>query len=38
MSKSISQLIAEHRIHVVECVIPDMTGIARGKFYQKICL
>lgn len=27
--------LSEHRIHEVECVIPDMTGIARGKILPK---
>jgi glutamine synthetase len=35
MTKSISELIATHHIHEVECVIPDMTGIARGKILPK---
>ncbi len=35
MIKSISELIAAHHIHEVECVIPDMTGIARGKILPK---
>ncbi|MGB4813032.1 MAG: glutamine synthetase family protein [Methylophilaceae bacterium] len=35
MNKTISDLIAAHHIHEVECVIPDMTGIARGKILPK---
>ena len=35
MSDSIELLIAQHHIHEVECVIPDMTGIARGKILPK---
>lgn len=35
MNEPIAQLIAQHRIHEVECVIPDMTGIARGKILPK---
>ena len=35
MSTPIAQLLAEHRIHEVECVIPDMTGIARGKILPR---
>ena len=35
VTPSISQLLAEHHIHEVECVIPDMTGIARGKILPK---
>jgi glutamine synthetase len=35
MSSPIAQLLAQHHIHEVECVIPDMTGIARGKILPK---
>ena len=28
---AIEQWISEHRISEVECLIPDLTGIARGK-------
>jgi glutamine synthetase len=35
MNEPIAQLIAKHHIHEVECVIPDMTGIARGKIMPK---
>ncbi len=32
---SIQTFLSEHRIQEVECVIPDMTGIARGKILPK---
>jgi len=32
---SLREFLAQHRIHEVECVIPDMTGIARGKILPK---
>lgn len=32
---NLTELISEHRIHEVECVIPDITGIARGKILPK---
>jgi glutamine synthetase len=35
MNDPIELLIAQHHIHEVECVIPDMTGIARGKILPK---
>ena len=35
MKDTITQFLADHRIHEVECVIPDMTGIARGKILPK---
>ena len=35
MNESITQFLSQHRIHEVECVIPDMTGIARGKILPK---
>ena len=35
MLSTIEQQIASHRIHEVECVIPDITGIARGKILPK---
>ena len=35
MHENLARLIADHRIHEVECVIPDMTGIARGKILPK---
>ena len=31
MTLDIHAFLTQHRIHEVECVIPDMTGIARGK-------
>ncbi|MBU4181112.1 MAG: glutamine synthetase family protein [Gammaproteobacteria bacterium] len=34
-SDSLREFLAQHRIHEVECVIPDMTGIARGKILPK---
>ncbi|MBB5019903.1 glutamine synthetase [Chitinivorax tropicus] len=33
--ESINEFFREHRITEVECVIPDMTGIARGKILPK---
>ena len=35
MNQSIEQFLSDNRIHEVECVIPDMTGIARGKILPK---
>ncbi len=35
MSKPLLDFLNLHRIHEVECVIPDMTGIARGKILPK---
>lgn len=35
MSTHIADLIQQHRIHEVECVVPDITGIARGKILPK---
>ncbi len=35
MNESLARLITEHRIHEVECAIPDMTGIARAKILPK---
>lgn len=32
VAEQISQWLKEHRIIEVECVVPDMTGSARGKF------
>ncbi|MDP3924971.1 MAG: glutamine synthetase family protein [Hydrogenophaga sp.] len=32
---SLQDFFAQHRIQEVECVIPDMTGIARGKILPK---
>jgi glutamine synthetase len=35
MPTAIVDFLTLHRIHEVECVIPDMTGIARGKILPK---
>lgn len=35
MNIPIAKLLAEHHIHEVECVVPDITGIARGKILPK---
>ena len=35
MTSSLLDFLNTHRIHEVECVIPDMTGIARGKILPK---
>ena len=35
MTQDIHAFLAQHRIHEVECVIPDMTGIARGKILPR---
>jgi glutamine synthetase len=35
ITDTISDFLTRHRIHEVECVIPDMTGIARGKILPK---
>ena len=35
MNDPISAFLSQHRIREVECVIPDMTGIARGKILPK---
>ena len=35
MSNKLVDFLIQHRIHEVECVIPDMTGIARGKILPK---
>ena len=32
---SLHDFLTRHRIHEVECVIPDMTGIARGKILPR---
>jgi len=34
-SSGMREFLREHNIHEVECVIPDMTGIARGKILPK---
>jgi glutamine synthetase len=33
--EDLKQFIIDHQIHEVECIIPDMTGIARGKILPK---
>lgn len=35
MIDSMREFLREHKIHEVECVIADMTGIARGKILPK---
>lgn len=35
MNEQLVQFLKDNRIHEVECVIPDMTGIARGKIVPK---
>jgi glutamine synthetase len=35
MPRPIEDFLTQHRIHEVECVIPDMTGIARGKILPR---
>jgi len=35
MPPDIQSFLAQHRIHEVECVTPDMTGIARGKILPR---
>ena len=35
MSNDISSWLREHRITEVECIVPDMTGVARGKIIPK---
>jgi glutamine synthetase len=35
MTLDIHAFLNQHRIHEVECVIPDMTGIARGKILPR---
>ena len=32
---NIRDFLTQHRIHEVECVISDMTGIARGKILPR---
>jgi len=34
-SNELQHFLSQHHIHEVECVIPDMTGIARGKILPK---
>ena len=35
MASPLTDFLLQHRIHEVECVIPDMTGIARGKILPR---
>ena len=35
MTDTLHEFLTRHRIHEVECVIPDMTGIARGKILPR---
>jgi glutamine synthetase len=35
MNEHLVQFLKEHQIHEVECVIPDMTGVARGKIVPR---
>jgi glutamine synthetase len=35
MDDTLHSFLTQHRIHEVECVIPDMTGIARGKILPR---
>ncbi|WP_199053658.1 glutamine synthetase family protein [Aquitalea sp. ASV15] len=35
MHEHLHSFIREHNIHEVECVIPDMTGVARGKIVPR---
>ena len=35
MNEQLAKFLKDHRIHEVECVIPDMTGIARGKIVPR---
>ncbi|WP_374537521.1 glutamine synthetase family protein [Chitinimonas taiwanensis] len=35
MNERLVQFLKEHQIHEVECVIPDMTGVARGKIVPR---
>ena len=35
MPQTLAEFLTHHRIHEVECVIPDMTGIARGKILPR---
>jgi glutamine synthetase len=34
-SDAMREFLREHNINEIECVIPDMTGIARGKILPK---
>ena len=35
MNKALTEFLATHRIQEVECVVPDMTGLARGKILPR---
>ena len=35
MNTALHDFLTKHRIHEVECVISDMTGIARGKIMPR---
>ena len=35
MNEQLVQFLKENHIHEIECVIPDMTGVARGKIVPK---
>ena len=35
MNDTLAAFIRQHQIHEIECVIPDMTGVARGKIVPK---
>lgn len=35
MTHQINEWLREHRITEVECIVPDMTGVARGKIVPK---
>ncbi|NDY90373.1 glutamine synthetase family protein [Ideonella livida] len=35
MDTPLEDFLTRHRIHEIECVIPDMTGIARGKILPR---
>ncbi|WP_106283012.1 glutamine synthetase family protein [Paraburkholderia sp. BL25I1N1] len=35
MKEDLLEFLTHHRIHEVECVIPDITGIARGKILPR---
>ena len=35
MSDALHQFLRENSIHEVECIIPDMTGVARGKILPR---
>ena len=35
MTQTLTEFLLAHHVHEVECVIPDMTGIARGKILPR---